>query len=431
MSNILKTSSCKNFQSKCLSGSLFDSKEEKDLLIDKLNSRIKVLEQNDKDYNLLNEEYRQLKNDFDLLTDEKFRLEYEIKQLDDAFNKKACNLEGENENYHDGLNDKMCVNRKLFEEKKCLENQLRRLMAEINDIKNRLDELNSKFNSLQGEKKNLQTDLNDLNENKQKQKDKIAKLVDDNRKLCQLYQDQDRDMFLAEQEKQKLYKKLNDDKACRNNLNNKVNMYEKNLNNLQRQLNNDNEIKTKLKEEERELEGCLAELQGDKEKLKKELGDARKKREDECKKNEELRSILNDRQSKLRNLKNDYLYKKNVCERIDNERNMYKMENENLREHILALNKINQNLSKEIENVLKEDEKMKNILNRSERMSSLLKNNESILSQMPEEFFSISTCYEENNNNFYPSRSNFSPSRSGKKERSFSPQYTYQMKQNL
>ena len=72
--------------------------KEKDMLISQLKAHIFELEQHEKDYDSLNHNYKQLQNDYSLLNEAKIRLEYELKQKDDDFNKKMCELRSENEN---------------------------------------------------------------------------------------------------------------------------------------------------------------------------------------------------------------------------------------------------------------------------------------------------------------------------------------------
>ena len=222
MTTIYSTSSFKNVKTKCLSGKLYSPKEDKDTLISKLNSRILALEQKEKDYDLLNQEYKQLENDYTLLNEAKLRLEYEIKQRNESYNKRICDLKGENENLQDALNDKMCVNKKLFEERQCLENQLNRKNAEIDDLNNKINNTSDRLNSTQNNNNDLQNTLRGLNDIKAQQRDKIAQLVDDNKQLAKVCQDQDHSLYLAGQEKLKLNKKLKDDNANINNLNSKL-----------------------------------------------------------------------------------------------------------------------------------------------------------------------------------------------------------------
>ena len=61
MSTFIATSCCQKLTTKCLNGTLYD-KEDKDVLVSKLNSRISKLEQEDKDYDLLNQEFKELEN---------------------------------------------------------------------------------------------------------------------------------------------------------------------------------------------------------------------------------------------------------------------------------------------------------------------------------------------------------------------------------
>jgi hypothetical protein len=103
MSTYFSTSCCQKINTKCLSGNLYNQKEDKDTIVSRLNSRIVKLEQKEKDYDLLNQEFKQLENDYSLLKEAKLRLEYEIKQRNEAYNKRICDLKGENENLQDAL----------------------------------------------------------------------------------------------------------------------------------------------------------------------------------------------------------------------------------------------------------------------------------------------------------------------------------------
>ena len=196
MSTFIATTCCQKLNTKCLNGTLYN-KEDKDFLVSKLNSKILKLEQQDKDYELLNQEYKQLENDVSLLNEAKLRLEYEIKQRDESYNKKISDLKGENENLQNALNDKLCVNKKLFDEKQCLETQLKLKNDEITDITNKINALNNRFNSAESDKSNLRGIRDDLNRVKAAQRDKITELVDDNKKLAKLCQEQDHSLYLA------------------------------------------------------------------------------------------------------------------------------------------------------------------------------------------------------------------------------------------
>lgn len=423
MSTFIATSCCQKLTTKCLNGTLYD-KEDKDVLISKLTSRIQKLEQQDKDYDLLSQEFKQLENDLSLLNEAKLRLEYEIKQRDESYNKRISDLKGDNENLQNALNDKLCVNKKLFEEKQCLENQLKLKNDEITDLTNKINNLNNKFNSAENDKGDLANTLRGLNELKVAQRDKIAELVDDNKKLANLCQEQEHSLYLANQEKAKLGKKLNDDNANISNLNSKLRVHSNNLNNLQKQLDQSNELNLKLKKDLQNLENAYAGFNADNLAMNDELNKEHNLREDEEKNNNQLIIVLNDRKNKLRCLNDDFIYLKNLQEKSCAERNMLQMETNKLQEHVMILTKQNENLSNEINEVIKEDNQMKDILNRCDRMSTMLKSNDSILSQMPQELLNASNCFEMNKSQMIPDNRR-ELSQSMERQRSLSPKFTY------
>ena len=423
MSTFIATSCCQNLKTKCLNGTLYD-REDKDVLVSKLNSRISKLEQQDKDYDLMNQEFKQLENDVNLLNEAKLRLEYEIKQRDESYTKRIADLKGENENLQNALNDKLCVNKKLFEEKQCLENQLKSKNDQITDLTNQINNLNNRFNSNESVKDDLQNNLRDLNQIKAAQRDKIAELVDDNKKLANLCQEQDHSLYLAGQEKAKLAKKLNDDNANINNLNSKLRVHSNNLNNLQNQLDKSNELNLKLKKDLQDLEDAYNSFNVDNHNLNDELNKQRILREDEEKNNNQLRIALGDRKNKLRALNDDYIYLKNLYDKRCEERNMYQMETEKLKDHIMRLSKQNENLSDEIDGVIKDDNQMRDILNRTDRMSTMLKTNDSIICQMPQELINASNRFDGNKSQMCPDN-RMELSQSIERQRSLSPKFTY------
>ena len=424
MSTFIATQCCQKLTTKCLNGTLYD-KEDKDVLISKLTSRIQKLEQQDKDYDLLNQEFKQLENDVNLLNEAKLRLEYEIKQRDESNNKRISDLKGENENLQNALNDKLCVNKKLFEEKQCLENQLKLKNDEITDLTNKLNNINNRFSSAQNDKGDLENTLRGLNDIKAQQRDKIAELVDDNKKLANLCQEQEHSLYLAGQEKAKLSKKLNDDQANINNLNSKLRIHDSNLNNLQNQLDKSNELNIKLKNDLQNLEDAYRNFSLDNQTMNDELNKQHALKEDEEKNNTQLKLVLGDRKNKLRTLNEDYIYLKNLQDKACEDRNMLQMETGKLEEHIITLTKQNEKLSDEIAKVINEDNQMKDILNRSERMSIMLKSNDSILSKMPQELLNASNCFDNSKCQIPCDENNNRTNLSQERQRSLSPKLTY------
>ena len=312
-------------------------------------------------------------------------MEYEIKQRDEAYNKRICDLKNANENLQNALNDKMCVNKKLYEEKQCLENHLKSKNDEINDMKGKIDDLNNKLNEAQNNNDGLNGNLNDLNDLKAKQRDKIASLVEDNKKLAKLCQEQDHSLYMADQEKQKMGQKIQEDQANINNINSKIRAHSNNLDNLQKDLDCSNDINVKLQSDMKTLESELNNDKMDNENLNDEFCREKYAREDEDKQNEQLKCLLCDRQNKLKMVCNDYEKIKIVHQKMTEERNIFRNENDKLKEHVMILTRQNQELNGDIDSIIQEDEHMLDVLNRTDRMSFALKDNDSILSQLPQE----------------------------------------------
>ena len=396
MSSFIKTNSCKKVETKCVSGNLYSPKGDKDALINKLNSRIAQLEQGEKDFNLLNQEFKLLENDISLLNEAKLRLEYEIKQREEAYSKRIGDLRSDKDNLQRALNDKICVNKKLLEEKDCLENQLKNKEDEIDDLNNKINDLNSKLGDNENNKDGLGNVLKNLNDEKNRQKYQIEELVNDNKKLAQICQEQDHKLYLAGQEKAHLSKKLGDDKAAINNLDSKIRIHENNLNNLQKQIDQSNELNLKLQNDFQNLENKLGEERANNDSLREGLMQERDLFDCEQQKFSELSCISCDRKNKIRCLNNDYERMKIAHQKAIEINGIYNIEKNKLRDHIMKLNNQNQDLSTEIENVIKDDEHIKNVLARNERVSFTLSENDSILAQLPNDIICQKFCIPEN-----------------------------------
>ena len=433
MSSYIKTTSCQKVTTKCCSGNLYAPQDEEEVLISKLTAKINQLEQKEKEFDLLNQDYKQLENDYTLLNEAKLRLEYEMKQRDETYTKRICDLKNDNKNLQDALNDKICVNKKLLEEKQCLESHLNAKNNAIDDINGKINNLNGKMSDTQNLKDELENDLNGLNDIKMNQRDKIAELVNDNKKLAKICQDQDHSLYLADQEKKNLQKKIRDGNADISNLNSKLRTHGNNLSNLQKQQDMCTEINIKLQNNLKDLENEFTNEKIDNDNLNNEMCQEMGARDEAEKKNEELRGILCDIENKYKYLNSDYDRIKIAHQKMTEERGIYQNENGKLKEHIMILTRQNQDLINEIDNVIKDDENMKGILNRKERMSFALTENDSILSQIPEDF--LSTCdldINSNNNNnqcafiFHDNTSGLSQNNETG-ERSPSPRYTYSL----
>ena len=97
--------------------------------------------------------------------------------------------------------------------------------------------------------------------------------------------------------------------------------------------------------------------------------------------NNQLNNILNDREKKIEMLNSDINSIKILQQNASNRNCVLQDENDKLRNHILVLTDLNQNLINEIDNVINEDAKMKSILDRKDRINSVLMNNRCTIDQ--------------------------------------------------
>ena len=355
--------------------------KEKDMLISQLKAHIFELEQHEKDYDGLNQKFRKLQNDCSLLNEAKIRLEYELRQKDENYNKQICDLRNENENLQLSYNEKLSVNKKLFAENDALAKQLDMKNEEIKEMADRINQLLSQLDKSAEDKSGLERVVQGLTDLKASQAMEISKLVDDNKKLSKICQEQDRSMKQGEQERQKLAAKLDETNYDLKNLSGQLRSREENLNFAQGQLEENKNLNLKLQGTIKDYERQFDNMKNDIEGLKQNLMKERQFRAEEEKRNEQMESVLQDRERELNRMNNEIDSMKTMNQRITDDKMNGQMENEKLKNHIMVLTQQNQKLIAEIENVIDQDEKMKEQLARKDRIVAVLRNNKMTIEQ--------------------------------------------------
>ena len=355
--------------------------KEKDMLIAQLNAHIQELEQQEKDYDLLNQKFRQLQNEYSLLKDNKLRLEYELKQRDEAYNKRICDLRGENENLQLGFNEKISVGKKLLSDNDVLGKQLDMKNSEICDLNNKINELTEKLHLGLNDKNCLEQKVQQLTEEKNNQKIEIDQLFEDNKRLSQIRQEQERNLKIGEQDRLNLGNKINENNCEINNLNDKLRAHANNIEQLQNKLDDSTALNCNLQNTIKDYERQILNFRNDNDNLKKTLIKERGVRNDEEKRNEELTQMINERERRIQILNDEYEQGKRIRQQICSDNDGFQMENDKLKEHINVLTCQNQKLIGELENVLAQDEKMNEPLSRRDKISILLRNNKMTLEQ--------------------------------------------------
>ena len=357
------------------------SGKEKDMLISQLKSKIFELELHQKDYDVLNERFKQLKIDFASLNDSKNLLELEKDKREEEYNRIIGDLQCENENLQIGFNDKLTKNKNCFSQNSILQKQIEIKDNEICDLTQKLNELQNQFCRNEDERANLEKILNGLNDIKNSQNYKIEQLLEDNKTLKQICEEQDNDIKLGNQERQNLEKELekkNDDIL---NLNSQIRAKINDINNLQNQLNKNNGMSLQFENNIKDYQRQADFLKRENENLNSNIYKEKSINSDEGQKNKELNDIMGEREQKINQINQDIDNIKMMQQNDENSNNLLQEENAKLRNHIMILTEQNQNLINEIDNIIEEDEKAKYVLDRKKRINNVLLVNRNTIDQ--------------------------------------------------
>jgi chromosome segregation ATPase len=354
---------------------------EKDTLISQLKARIFELELHEKDYDLLNDRYNQMQNDFAALNECKNQLEYEKKIREDELNKHITELQCENENLQMNFSEKLSANKNLFSQNNVIGKQIELKDAEIFELNSKLNELENQLNRNEDERANLEKMLNGLNDIKNSQNIKISQLFEDNKTLNQICQEQDQEIKNGNHERELMAQELDSKNCSIQDLNCQIKTEINNLNNIKNQINKNSGMNMQLENNIKDQERQLDLLKEENENLKNNFMKEKSIRSGEDQKNAELTDILNDREQKINQICKEIETIKIMQQNGINHNNVLQEENTKLRNHIMTLTEQNQNLINEIDNVIDDDEKKISILNRKDRISSLLMSNRSTIDQ--------------------------------------------------
>ena len=253
--------------------------------------------------------------------------------------------------------------------------------SEICDLNNKINELTEKLHLGINDKSCLEQQVQQLTEEKNNQKIEIDQLFEDNKRLSQIRQEQERNLKLGEQDRLNLGNKINENNCEINNLNDKLRVHASNIEQLQNKLDNSTTLNCNLQNTIKDYERQIINFRNDNDNLKKTLIKEKNIRTEEEKRNEELSQMINERERRIQILNDEYEQNKKIRQQICCDNDGFQMENDKLKEHINVLTCQNQKLIGELENVLAQDEKMNGPLSRRDKISILLRNNKMTLEQ--------------------------------------------------
>lgn len=355
--------------------------KEKDILISQLKSKIFELELHQKDFDLLNDRYKQLQNEIAVLNECKNHLQYEKQQKSEELNQIMGELQCENENLQTGFNDKLSENKKIYSQNNLLMKQIELKDVEIMELHKKLNDLENQLNRNDDDMTNLGKIIGGLTDMKNSQTIKISQLIEDNTILKQICQEQNECLDIGKSEAKKLEDELDLKNKRIQDLNSQIRVQAGNINNLQNQLNKTNSINLQYQNNLKDFERQVDSLKLENNNLGLTICKEKNVRAEENNENEKLNLILNDHEQEINQLNHDIETIKLMQQKASEKNNVLQDENTKLRNHIMILTEQNQDLINHMDKVIDEDEKMTMILNRSDRITSLLVNNRNTIDQ--------------------------------------------------
>lgn len=352
---------------------------EKDAIISSLKKRLFDLQQQERDLEDLSKRFNQLKRDFDLLNEQKHHVECELKQRDDAYNQKICNLRGENENLQIGHNEKMSLNKKLFAENDNLAKAIDLKCCEIQDMTNRINDLTNQLNKLLCDKKDLECKIQNLKNIRDNQDDGIMKLIKDNQKLSQICQDQEEALKQNELERKRLNDQIKDKENEEDNLHGKLRAHGNNVDKTNEALRNlrgeNDDLENNLKDYENQFDN----FKKNNDNLRNDIDKEKALRNDREKQNENIKNIIDKTEKQIDDLGKDYENLNEDQMQTEAEERSLANENERLKDHASLLTSQNSKLLNELGIVHEQNNKMKELLSRKGEDANLLRESISTL----------------------------------------------------
>jgi len=273
--------------------------------------------------------------------EEKLRLEYEIKQKYENSSKQISDLKYEVENLQSNLNDKLSLNKKLYNDNNTLYKTLENKNLEIDDLISRINELEDKLDRFTQDNNNMEKNIFSLQETKNSQKMRIDNLQIDLDRFRKLAEDNERLIKRQDAEKMDLMSKLDETRFELKNTLGKLKAREDNLAFTQRQLDEANKTIINLQNNISELDQQYTRAKLEINSLNATLQKERGIRMDSEKSNDNLQNYLKEKnaENKQLNIDLDTL-------RIQNERlNLEKMkllgEIESYKNHVITLSEAN------------------------------------------------------------------------------------------
>jgi chromosome segregation ATPase len=352
---------------------------EKDALISQLKAEIFEKEQNEKDFNLLQSKFRNLQNELQILSECKLHLEYELRTQTDCGNKNVSDLKIQNENLLNELNEKIALNKKLYNDNNNLFRALESKTAENQDLNAQVCDQENILARLCEDKNNKERELLNLNQTKAGHLNNIQNLNDQIEALSQQANEQSNLLKNKHNQNEEVKKALDATNFENENLLGKLKNKEENLYSSQQQLDIANETLGKLENDFNQLNNEYNNNKNNIANLNNGINQENTIREQIEMNNNKLESMINERNENIKKISNENDTMKMTLEKLCNDKDRICNELEMYKRHILVVMEQNDKLAKELECVLDRDMKLGLALRRSEKLKMVCAQNKQII----------------------------------------------------
>lgn len=324
---------------------------EKDLIISQLKAQVFELEQNEKNFSAINIKVKSLNNEVNLLSEEKLRLEYEIKQRTDMTDKQIMELRQSNENLQVELSEKVQVNKKLFADNNSLFRLKESLNQEINDLKIQINNLIDENANFRSRNNQLETTLSSEKNSGAVQRNQLDSLQREFDKANRTISDLNDILKQTQNEKNNNAMKNEEGRREIANLNAQLQRKDDNLQFASKQIDDLNNSCQLLKGKILDNERRICQQNDETNQLNNALSAEKKLRNSLERSNEQMETLLNEKDKENRKLYSDNTELRSNFDRSGLDNKILTNELEKLKSHILVLTEQNQSVRKNNNNL--------------------------------------------------------------------------------
>ena len=367
-----------------------------DLEICELQCKLKEKMKNLKNFSELEKKLIQLENDVQCLSEEKLKIEYELRQTGKGTNKLISDLQIENENLSNEIKERNIEIEELYFKNDNLYSILDLQIRENQNIGKKLIEQNEVLKEINNDRKNLENSLSNLNVLKNQDYSDIQNLEAQINYLTNENCNNENELNKLDEMNNKYLKEIKDEEIVKDEL---ELLIEK----------NDFEIKEKTQELELAKETLnrlgnnlnnlnLENNQNDENinKYDEDLINESKLTKEILNKNQQLSDLINEKDKEIDCLNGENITQKDELNIINNDIILLDNKIEGYKKHILNLTDINDILSNEIEGIIHIDEQMRNnVINRANYLKRIKEENKNIINQS---LYDITTFMQINGN---------------------------------